>query len=50
MYVDLANVLDFLWTCCNQIVLAYFAGGILSIVFATYIVKKVSRLFDIIVR
>lgn len=50
MYDDLTRVLNFAWDCCDEFIKAYFMGGILSIVFAVYIVKKVSRLFDIIVR
>lgn len=50
MYDQLTDILGFLWSILDQVVLLYFAGGILSIVFATWIVKKVARLFEIIVR
>lgn len=49
--IDKLNlILSFLWNTLDQVVLLYFGGGILTFSFAIYIVRKVSRLFDYIVR
>lgn len=50
MYNDLTQILEFLWDTLDQVVLLYFGGGILTVAFAVWVVRKVSRLFDIIVR
>lgn len=50
MFDQLYMILEFLWDILDQVVLLYFAGGILSVAFAVWGVRKVSRLFDIIVR
>lgn len=51
IWTQLEDILSFLWQTLDQVVLLYFtAGSILSIVFAIWIVKKVARLFEIIVR
>lgn len=50
MYEQLTQILNFLWTTLDGVILLYFSGGILSVVFAVWVIRKVSRLFDIIVR
>lgn len=50
MYEQLTAILNFLWETLDQVVFLYFTGGILTLVFAIWIVKKVARLFEIIVR
>lgn len=50
MIDNLNLILSFLWSTLDQVVLLYFSGGILTFAFAIYIVRKVSRLFDYIVR
>lgn len=46
MWQDLTLIKDFLFTTLDHIVLLYFSGGILSAVFAIYIIRKVSKLVD----
>jgi hypothetical protein len=46
MWQDIAVLKDFLFATLDHIVLLYFSGGILSAVFAIYIVRKVSKLID----
>lgn len=50
MYDQLTAILNFLWDTLDQVILLYFGGGILTVVFAVWVVKKVARLFEIIVR
>lgn len=50
IWTQLNAILVFLWETLDKVVILYFtAGSILSIVFAIWIIKKVSRLFDYIV-
>lgn len=49
MIDNLNLILNFLWNTLDQVVLLYFGGGIFTFVFAVYVVRKVSRLFDYIV-
>lgn len=50
IWTQLNAILTFLWQTLDKVVILYFtAGSILSIVFAIWIIKKVSRLFDYIV-
>lgn len=44
MWQSLQLVLDFLFTCWDQIIVLYFAGGILSAVFVVFILRKISKL------
>lgn len=44
MWSSLQLVLDFLFTCFDQILVAYFAGGILSSIFVLFILRKISKL------
>lgn len=46
MFDDLNAILQFLLTCWDRFLLLYFGGGILSVVFAVWIIKKISRLFE----
>lgn len=46
MWGELAQVKDFLFTTLDQIIVLYFSSGILSAVFAIYIIRKVSTLID----
>lgn len=46
MFQDLALIKDFLFSILDHIVLLYFSGGLLSCVFAIYIVRKISTLID----
>lgn len=46
MWTQLQDILDFLYTCWDQILLLYFGGGILSAVFCIYIIRKLSILID----
>lgn len=51
IWTQLYSILDFLWDTLDQVVVLYFtAGSILSIVFAIWIIKKVARLFEIIIK
>lgn len=51
IWSQLYSILNFLWDTLDQVVVLYFtAGSILSIVFAIWVIKKVARLFEIIVR
>lgn len=46
MINDLNLIKDFLFTCMDRIIVLYFSGGILSCVFAIYIINKISKLID----
>lgn len=46
MWEQLNQILDFLYTCWDQMLVLYFGGGILSAVFAIYIIRKLSILID----
>lgn len=46
MWNDLTSILDFLFSIMDRFIVLYFGGGILSAVFAIYIVRKVSTLID----
>lgn len=46
MFEDLNQVLDFMLATFDKLLVMYFAGGILSVVFCIFIVRKVSRLID----
>lgn len=46
MINDLNAIKDFLFVCLDNIVLIYFANGLMSIVFAIFIINKVSKLID----
>lgn len=46
MINDLNLLKDFLFTIFDHMILLYFSGGILSMVFAIYIIRKVSTLID----
>lgn len=46
MINDLTALQDFLFTIFDHIVVLYFSGGILSFVFAIYIIRKLSTLID----
>lgn len=46
MWEQLNQILDFLYTCWDQMLILYFGGGILSAVFALYIIRKLSVLID----
>ena len=49
MINNLNLIKQFLFDILDQVVFLYFSGGIFSAVFAVYLVRKVSRLFDYIV-
>lgn len=44
MWSNLNLIMDFLFTCWDQIIVLYFAGGIFSTVFSIWILKKIARL------
>lgn len=46
MWEDLTRILDFLYTCWDQVLVLYFSGGILSATFAIMIIRKLSKLID----
>lgn len=46
MIHNLEAVKDFLFSILDQIVVLYFAGGLLSVSFAISIVRKISSLID----
>lgn len=46
MIEQLNQILDFLYTCWDKIIVLYFGGGILSVAFAIYLIRKVSKLID----
>lgn len=46
MWEQLNEILDFLYTCWDQMLVLYFSGGILSACFAIYIIRKLSTLID----
>lgn len=46
MINDLNLIKDFLFTILDHVILLYFSGGILSIVFCIFIVRKISILID----
>ena len=46
MWNDLTAILDFCFSCMDRFLVLYFGGGILSAVFAIYIIRKVSTLID----
>lgn len=46
MINDLNLIKDFLFSCFDRFILIYFSGGILSCVFAIYIVRKIANLID----
>lgn len=46
MINDLVLLKDFLFSVFDRVIVLYFSGGILSCVFAIYIIRKVSNLID----
>lgn len=46
MIQDLELIKDFLFSILDRIVVLYFSGGLFSVVFAIYIVRKISTLID----
>lgn len=46
MWEQLTQILDFLYTCWDQMLVLYFGGGLLSAVFAIMIIRKLSKLID----
>lgn len=46
MISDLNLIKDFLFSLFDRFIVLYFSGGILSVVFAIYIVRKISILID----
>lgn len=46
MWDDFTQLLDFLYTCWDQVLVLYFGGGILSVAFAIMIIRKLSKLID----
>lgn len=46
MVNDLDAILTFLFSCWDKFIVLYFSGGILSAVFAVWIIRKLSRLLD----
>lgn len=46
---DINQLLRFTWDCLDHVIFLYFSGGILSLAFAVYIVRKVSKLFNYII-
>lgn len=46
MIQDLELIKDFLFSILDRIVVLYFSGGLFSVAFAIYIVRKISTLID----
>lgn len=46
MITDLNSLVQFAFDCLNGLITAYFVNGILTIFFALYVVRKISRLLD----
>lgn len=46
MLSDMQLILDFLWSSLDKVIIAYFANGVLTMVFAVWVVRKLSKLLD----